>query len=116
MHDSARPFSRLQSTHKPSPSGEGISLSFVSFVSFVVDRCRDDELKSGIEAGRAAGRAYLVTQALHYLGRFGQLAGMWILLVDVFTAGPLGPNPRLFALGVAVFLAGWGLTRVAHKS
>ena len=26
MHDSARPFSRLQSTHKPSPSGEGISL------------------------------------------------------------------------------------------
>jgi hypothetical protein len=30
--------------------------------------------------------------ALYYLGRFGQLLGMWILLVDVFTAGPLGPN------------------------
>ncbi len=26
MRVSARPFSRLQSTHKPSPSGEGISL------------------------------------------------------------------------------------------
>ena len=41
--------------------------------------------------------------------------GMWILLVDVFTAGPLGPNPRLFAVGVAVFLAGWGLTRAVRR-
>jgi hypothetical protein len=41
---------------------------------------------------------------------------MWLLLVDVFTAGPLGPNPRLFAFGVAVFLAGWGLTRAARRS
>jgi len=53
---------------------------------------------------------------LYYLGRFGQLVGMWILLVDVFTAGPLGPNPRLFALGVAIFLSGWGLTRVIRRS
>jgi hypothetical protein len=52
-----------------------------------------------------------VSSALYYAGRFGQLVGMWILLVDLFTAGPLGPNPRLFATGVAVFLAGWGLTR-----
>ena len=37
---------------------------------------------------------------------------MWMLLVDIFTAGPLGPNPQLFAAGVGVFLAGWGLTRV----
>jgi hypothetical protein len=29
--------------------------------------------------------------------------------------GPLGPNPRLFAAGVAVFLAGWGLTRVVRR-
>jgi hypothetical protein len=56
-----------------------------------------------------------VTQALYYLGRFGQIAGMWILLVDIVTAGPLGPNPRLFATGVAVFLAGWGLTRVVRR-
>lgn len=47
----------------------------------------------------------------YYLGRGAQILGMWMLLVDVGTAGPLGPNPRLFAFGVAVFLAGWGLAR-----
>jgi len=41
---------------------------------------------------------------------------MWILLVDIVTAGPLGPNPRLFGAGVAVFIAGWALTRVMKKS
>jgi hypothetical protein len=55
-----------------------------------------------------------LTRALYYLGRFGQLVGMWILLVDVSTAGPMGPSPRLFAVGVAAFLAGWGLTRVVR--
>jgi hypothetical protein len=40
---------------------------------------------------------------------------MWLLLVDVVTAGPMGPNPRLFALGVAVFLGGWGLTRLLRR-
>jgi hypothetical protein len=49
--------------------------------------------------------------ALYYLGRLAQLVGMWLLVVDIFTAGPMGPNARLFALGVAVFLAGWALTR-----
>ena len=53
-----------------------------------------------------------MSAALYYLGRFGQILGMWILLVDMFTAGSMGPNPRIFAAGVAVFLAGWGLTRV----
>ena len=43
-----------------------------------------------------------MTRAVYYLGRFAQLVGMWLLLVDLFTAGPLGPNPRLFALGVGV--------------
>ena len=57
-----------------------------------------------------------MTQTLYYLGRFGQLLGMWILLVDLFTAGPRGPNPRLFGAGVGVFLAGWGLTRVNRHS
>jgi hypothetical protein len=47
----------------------------------------------------------------YYVGRFCQLTGMWLLLVDVFTAGPLGPNPRLFAAGVLVFLTGWALTK-----
>jgi hypothetical protein len=56
-----------------------------------------------------------VSQALYYAGRFGQLLGMWILVVDVFTAGPLGPSPRLFAAGVGVFLAGWGLTKLGKS-
>ena len=51
----------------------------------------------------------------YYVGRGAQVLGMWILLVDVATAGPLGPNPRLFAAGVAVFLAGWGLTRAVKR-
>jgi hypothetical protein len=49
--------------------------------------------------------------ALYYLGRFAQLIGMWLLLVDVVTAGPLGPDPKIFGVGVAAFLVGWGLTR-----
>jgi hypothetical protein len=57
-----------------------------------------------------------VAKAIYYLGRFGQLVGMWSLLVDIFTAGPLGPNPRLFGFGVAVFICGWGLTRVLKKN
>jgi len=56
----------------------------------------------------------LVRIALFYAGRFGQLIGMWLLLVDLFTAGPLGPNPRLFAAGILVFLAGWGVTRLTR--
>ena len=56
-----------------------------------------------------------MAQTLYYLGRFGQLVGMWILLVDLFTAGPMGPNAKLFGVGVAVFLAGWGLTRVIRS-
>jgi len=55
-----------------------------------------------------------VRTALFYVGRLGQLIGMWMLLVDLFTAGPMGPNPRLFAGGVAVFLAGWGVTRLTR--
>lgn len=53
-----------------------------------------------------------MTRAFYYVGRACQIVGMWLLLVDVFTAGPLGPSPRVFAAGVAAFLAGWGLTRL----
>jgi hypothetical protein len=49
---------------------------------------------------------------VYYAGRGAQLVGMWLLVVDVFMAGPLGPDPRLFAAGVAIFLAGWGATRL----
>ena len=55
-------------------------------------------------------------QAFFYLGRLAQLIGMWLLLVDVFMAGPLGPSPKLFGAGVVVFLAGWGLTRAVKRT
>jgi hypothetical protein len=56
-----------------------------------------------------------VSSTIYYLGRAGQMVGMWMLLVDLFTAGPLGPDPRLFGAGVAVFLVGWGLTRTVKR-
>jgi hypothetical protein len=52
-----------------------------------------------------------------YVGRAAQLLGMVILLEDVLIyAGPLGPSPRVFAAGVAVFIAGWALTRAIGKA
>ena len=51
---------------------------------------------------------------VYYGGRGAQLLGMWLLLVDMFTAGPLGPDPKLFAYGVTIFLAGWGATRLTR--
>ena len=53
-----------------------------------------------------------MSAAIYYLGRVGQIFGMWILLVDLFTAGPMGPNAKLFGFGVVAFLVGWGLTKV----
>jgi hypothetical protein len=53
--------------------------------------------------------------ALFYLGRFGQLLAMSLLLMDIVNAGPLGPDPKLFGIGVGVFIVGWGLTRLARK-
>lgn len=50
--------------------------------------------------------------AIYYLGRLAQLMGMWLLLVDIFTASPMGPSPKLFGVGVGVFIAGWALTKV----
>ena len=57
-----------------------------------------------------------MSAAIYYVGRLGQIVGMWVLLVDIFTAGPLGPSPRLFATGVVVYLVGWGLTRVGRRA
>ena len=57
----------------------------------------------------------MMRNAVYYLGRLGQLLGLWILLVDIFTAGPLGPSPRVFGAGIAVFLAGWSLTRLTRR-
>ena len=55
-----------------------------------------------------------MAKAFYFVGRGAQLIGMWLLLVDLFTAGPLGPSPRLFAAGVAVFLGGWAVTRLTR--
>lgn len=51
---------------------------------------------------------------LFTIGRMAQLIGMWLLLVDLFTAGPMGPDPKLFGAGVVIFLAGWGVTRLTR--
>jgi hypothetical protein len=40
---------------------------------------------------------------------------MWLLLIDLFMAGPLGPSFQPFAVGVGVFLAGWALTRFVAR-
>jgi len=52
---------------------------------------------------------------IYYLGRLGQILGMWILLLDVFMAGPMGPDAKRFGIGVVVFLAGWGLVKVTSN-
>jgi hypothetical protein len=57
-----------------------------------------------------------MSTAIYYLGRGGQLLGMWILLEDIVTAGPMGPNAKLFGVGVVAFLAGWGLTKVGKRN
>lgn len=51
-------------------------------------------------------------KAIYLLGRGLQLLGMWLLIVDIFTAGPLGPEFRLFVIGIVVFTTGWAITRV----
>ena len=51
----------------------------------------------------------------YYAGRGLQLLGMWILLVDIVMAGPLGPAFNLFALGIGIFLVGWILVRYTTR-
>jgi hypothetical protein len=48
---------------------------------------------------------------VYLIGRGLQLVGMWLLLVDLFTAGPMGPDAQLFGIGIAVFVGGWVLVR-----
>ena len=48
---------------------------------------------------------------LYYAGRFLQLVGMSILLMAIVEAGPLGPSPSTFGVGVAVFIVGWLIVR-----
>ena len=48
---------------------------------------------------------------IYYTGRVLQALAMWILLVDIFMAGPMGPQPNPFYVGIALFLTGWMLVR-----
>ena len=48
-----------------------------------------------------------------WVGRFLQAFAMWILLVDIFMAGPLGPSPNPFYVGVVMFIVGWLMVRQA---
>lgn len=52
-------------------------------------------------------------RVVYYVGRGLQLLGMWLLVVDLFTAGPMGPAFNLLMAGILVFLAGWLLVRQA---
>ena len=52
-----------------------------------------------------------VSGLVFYLGRFLQAFAMWILLMDVFMAGPMGPAPNPFYVGVGMFIAGWLMVR-----
>jgi hypothetical protein len=54
--------------------------------------------------------------ALYYLGRLLQAIAMWVLLVDIFMAGPMGPEPNPFYVGTAIFLVGWLLVRSQSKT
>ena len=51
---------------------------------------------------------------LYQVGRLLQLCGMLDLLYDVVSAGPLGPSPKIFTVGIVVFVAGYALTRLAR--
>jgi hypothetical protein len=55
-----------------------------------------------------------MTSMLYQVGRLLQLIGMVDLLYDVVSAGPMGPSPKIFGLGIAVFIVGWGLTRLTR--
>ena len=57
-----------------------------------------------------------VSAILWYVGRVLQAFAMWILLLDVFMAGPMGPAPNPFYVGVAMFFIGWFMvTRTSRK-
>jgi hypothetical protein len=52
---------------------------------------------------------------VYYTGRLLQVVAMWVLLVDIFMAGPMGPQPNPFYVGVGLFLAGWLLIRTSSN-
>ncbi|HKY22842.1 MAG TPA: hypothetical protein VJM31_16630 [Vicinamibacterales bacterium] len=58
-----------------------------------------------------------MSAAVYYVGRVLQAFAMWVLLLDIFLAGPMGPAPNPFYAGVVMFLVGWLMVRrVGSKS
>ena len=51
---------------------------------------------------------------VYQIGRMLQLFGMLDLLYDIVSAGPLGPSPKIFTVGIVIFVAGWALTRLTR--
>ena len=56
-----------------------------------------------------------VSAILWYVGRVLQAFAMWILLLDVFMAGPMGPAPNPFYVGVAMFFIGWFMVKQGSR-
>lgn len=56
-----------------------------------------------------------IAAMVFYVGRFLQVFAMWILLVDILMAGPMGPAPNPFYAGVAMFIAGWLMVRQSAR-
>jgi hypothetical protein len=56
-----------------------------------------------------------VGAAIFYVGRFLQVFAMWILLVDIFMAGPMGPAPNPFYAGIVMFIVGWLMVRTTSR-
>ena len=53
---------------------------------------------------------------IFYAGRILQVFAMWILLLDVFVlAGPNGPPPNPFYLGIGMFFLGWFMVKQTSK-
>ena len=50
---------------------------------------------------------------VYYVGRILQAFAMWVLLLDIFMAGPMGPAPNPFYAGVVMFIVGWLMVRTA---
>ena len=52
---------------------------------------------------------------VYYVGRVLQAFAMWVLLLDVFLAGPMGPAPNPFYAGVVMFIVGWLMVRTQTR-
>jgi hypothetical protein len=58
----------------------------------------------------------LDSRVVYFLARFLQLVGMSLLAASILADYGLGPSPRLFVAGIAVFASGWAITRILRRS